>query len=102
MLVHILRDSPNNVFKDMTSTMACQVTRSFTNRACLDAGEATAAVEIQENNCADAKTYGGYLPQRGHKNDLIESMPRRISACIATREWLLLLTDFNLLQAVTA
>ncbi|GFV30604.1 hypothetical protein TNCV_3580361 [Trichonephila clavipes] len=38
MLVHILRDSPNNVFpKDMTSYHGRQVTRSFANRACLDA-----------------------------------------------------------------
>ncbi|GFV49130.1 hypothetical protein TNCV_236641 [Trichonephila clavipes] len=44
MLVHILRDSPNNVFKDMTSSWPARVTRSFANRACLDAGKATAAV----------------------------------------------------------
>ncbi|GFU78757.1 hypothetical protein TNCV_673041 [Trichonephila clavipes] len=35
-------------------------------------------------------------------SDPIESMPRRISACIATKKVALLLTDCNLLQAVTA
>ncbi|GFS66611.1 transposable element Tc1 transposase [Trichonephila clavipes] len=40
--------------------MACQVTRSFANRACLDAGKATAAVpRYRRINCADAKTMAG-------------------------------------------
>ncbi|GFX53184.1 mariner Mos1 transposase [Trichonephila clavipes] len=45
MLVHILRDSPNNVFKDMTSYHGLPGhQRSFANRACLRrAGKATAA-----------------------------------------------------------
>ncbi|GFW80077.1 DDE_3 domain-containing protein [Trichonephila clavipes] len=81
MLVHILRDSPNNVFKDMTS-YHCQVTRSFANRACLgrqlqpsrDTGELTAQMQRLWQD----------LPQ-GVISDLIESMPRRISACIAAR-----------------
>ncbi|GFU16115.1 uncharacterized protein TNCV_3003431 [Trichonephila clavipes] len=39
--------------------------------------------EIQEINCADAKTMAG--SSTGVISDLIESMPRRISACIAAR-----------------
>ncbi|GFV98478.1 lysosomal acid phosphatase [Trichonephila clavipes] len=41
--------------------MACQVTRSFANRACLRrAGKATAAVpRYRRINCADAKTIAG-------------------------------------------
>ncbi|GFX04088.1 hypothetical protein TNCV_3972371 [Trichonephila clavipes] len=74
--------------------MACQVTRSFTNRACLErAGKATAAVpRYRRINCADAKTMAG--SSTGVISDLIESMPRRISACIAATEVALLLTDF--------
>ncbi|GFV53983.1 hypothetical protein TNCV_2047831 [Trichonephila clavipes] len=66
-------------------TMACQVTRSFANRACLGrAGKATAAVpRYRRINCADAKTMAG--SSTGVISDLIESMPRRISACIAAR-----------------
>ncbi|GFY12598.1 DDE_3 domain-containing protein [Trichonephila clavipes] len=87
MLVHILRDSHNNVFKDMTSYHGpCQVTRSFANRACLgdalgrqlqpsqDTGELTGQMQRLWQD----------LPQ-GVISDLIESMPRRISACIAAR-----------------
>ncbi|GFU62781.1 uncharacterized protein TNCV_2013061 [Trichonephila clavipes] len=45
LLVHILRDSPNNVFKDMTSYHGLPGhQRSFANRACSGcAGKATAA-----------------------------------------------------------
>ncbi|GFX00585.1 hypothetical protein TNCV_2235921 [Trichonephila clavipes] len=66
-------------------TMACQVTRSFANRTCLErAGKATAAVpRYRRINCADAKTMAG--SSTGVISDLIESMPRRISACIAAR-----------------
>ncbi|GFT28466.1 hypothetical protein TNCV_428801 [Trichonephila clavipes] len=41
--------------------MACQVTRSFANRACLErAGKTTAAVpRYRRINCADAKTMAG-------------------------------------------
>ncbi|GFT62488.1 uncharacterized protein TNCV_4600891 [Trichonephila clavipes] len=41
--------------------MACQVTRSFANRACLGrAGKATAAVpRYRRINCVDAKTMAG-------------------------------------------
>ncbi|GFU32854.1 hypothetical protein TNCV_4154831 [Trichonephila clavipes] len=65
--------------------MACQVTRSFANRACLRrAGKAIAAVpRYRRINCADAKTMAG--SSTGVISDLIESMPRRISACIAAR-----------------
>ncbi|GFU69299.1 hypothetical protein TNCV_3209631 [Trichonephila clavipes] len=65
--------------------MACQVTRSFANIACLGrAGKATAAVpRYRRINCADAKTMAG--SSTGVISDLIESMPRRISACIAAR-----------------
>ncbi|GFT18244.1 DDE_3 domain-containing protein [Trichonephila clavipes] len=47
--------------QDMTFTMACQVTRSFANRTCLErAGKATAAVpRYRRINCADAKTMAG-------------------------------------------
>ncbi|GFX73275.1 DDE_3 domain-containing protein [Trichonephila clavipes] len=82
MLVHILRDSPNNVFKDMTSYHGLPGLRSFANRACLgrqlqpsrDTGELTAQMQRLWQD----------LPQ-GVISDLIESMPRRISACIAAR-----------------
>ncbi|GFX94731.1 DDE_3 domain-containing protein [Trichonephila clavipes] len=85
MLVHILRDSPNNVFKDMTSypwparspdlspiehvwTLGRQLQPSR------DTGELTAQMQRLWQD----------LPQ-GVISDLIESMPRRISACIAAR-----------------
>ncbi|GFU07131.1 uncharacterized protein TNCV_3969941 [Trichonephila clavipes] len=45
--------------------------------------EATAAVEIQELTAQMQRLWQD-LPQ-GVISDLIESMPRRISACIATR-----------------
>ncbi|GFX74377.1 hypothetical protein TNCV_3453251 [Trichonephila clavipes] len=63
--------------------MACQVTRSFANRACLDAlGRQLQPSRYRRINCADAKTMAGSY---GVISDLIESMPRRISACIAAR-----------------
>ncbi|GFV54790.1 DDE_3 domain-containing protein [Trichonephila clavipes] len=56
------------------------------------AGKATAAVpRYRRINCADAKTMAG--SSTGVISDLIESMPCRISACIAARV-ALLLTDF--------
>ncbi|GFT61400.1 hypothetical protein TNCV_4370981 [Trichonephila clavipes] len=68
--------------------MACQVTRSFTNRACLGrAGKATAAVpRYRRINCADAMTMAG--SSTGVISDLFESMPRRISLVLKQR-WLL-------------
>ncbi|GFU78190.1 DDE_3 domain-containing protein [Trichonephila clavipes] len=80
-----MRDSPNNVFKDMTSTMACQVTRSFANRACLDAlGRQLQPSRDTGELTAQMQRLWQDLPQ-GVISDLIESMPRRISACIAAR-----------------
>ncbi|GFU80700.1 hypothetical protein TNCV_514271 [Trichonephila clavipes] len=65
--------------------MACQVTRSFANRACLGrAGKATAAVRDTGELTAQMQRLWQDLPQ-GVISDLIESMPRRISACIAAR-----------------
>ncbi|GFW34937.1 hypothetical protein TNCV_978751 [Trichonephila clavipes] len=65
--------------------MACQVTRSFANRACLGrAGKATAAVPRYGELTAQMQRLWQDLPQ-GVISDLIESMPRRISACIAAR-----------------
>ncbi|GFY07446.1 HTH_Tnp_Tc3_2 domain-containing protein [Trichonephila clavipes] len=68
MLVHILHDSPNNVFKDMTSYHGLPGRRSFANRACLErAGKATAAVpRYRRINCADAKIMAG-SSTGGHK-----------------------------------
>ncbi|GFV03577.1 hypothetical protein TNCV_1486871 [Trichonephila clavipes] len=65
--------------------MACQVTRSFANRACLDAlgRQLQPSRDTGRINCADAKTMAG--SSTGVISDLIESMPRRISACIAAR-----------------
>ncbi|GFT56418.1 hypothetical protein TNCV_2333911 [Trichonephila clavipes] len=63
--------------------MACQPDLSPIV-ACLDAGKATAAVpRYRRINCADATMAGSSTG--GHKVILIESMPRRISACIAAR-----------------
>ncbi|GFU31072.1 DDE_3 domain-containing protein [Trichonephila clavipes] len=84
--VHILlRDSPNNVFKDMTSlpwparSPDLSANRGMSGRA----GKA-AAVRIQEELTAQMQRLWQDLPQ-GVISDLIESMPRRISACIAAR-----------------
>ncbi|GFV17035.1 hypothetical protein TNCV_4686851 [Trichonephila clavipes] len=50
----------SHVFKDMTSYHGLPCHRSFANRACLDAGKATAAVpRYRRINCADAKTMAG-------------------------------------------
>ncbi|GFU85184.1 hypothetical protein TNCV_1554471 [Trichonephila clavipes] len=62
-------------------------------------GVAAAVPRYRRINCADAKTMAG--SPIGVISDLIESMPRRISACIAARGGFYLLI-FNLLQAVTA
>ncbi|GFV10863.1 hypothetical protein TNCV_4706301 [Trichonephila clavipes] len=77
-------------------TMACQVTRSFANRACLDAlGRQLQPSRDTGELTAQMQRLWQDLPQGS-----IESMPRRISACIA--RWLYYLLIFNLLQAVTA
>ncbi|GFT33226.1 hypothetical protein TNCV_4078001 [Trichonephila clavipes] len=68
MLVHILRDSPNNVFKDMTSYhgLPGHPDLSPIEHVC-DAGKATAAVpRYRRINCADAKTMAG-SSTGGHK-----------------------------------
>ncbi|GFU32173.1 DDE_3 domain-containing protein [Trichonephila clavipes] len=78
MLVHILRDSPNNVFKDMTSYHGLPgdlspIEHVWTRlQPSRDTGELTAQMQRLWQD----------LPQ-GVISDLIESMPRRISACIA-------------------
>ncbi|GFS59983.1 DDE_3 domain-containing protein [Trichonephila clavipes] len=67
--VHILRDSPNNVFKDMTSYHACQVTSDLSpDEHVWDApGRQLAAVpRYRRINCADAKTMAG-SSTGGHK-----------------------------------
>ncbi|GFX07733.1 HTH_Tnp_Tc3_2 domain-containing protein [Trichonephila clavipes] len=67
----------NNVFKDMTSTMACQVTRSFANRACLDVlGRQLQPSRDTGELTAQMQRLWRDLPQ-GVINDLIESMPRK-------------------------
>ncbi|GFW92610.1 uncharacterized protein TNCV_519271 [Trichonephila clavipes] len=65
--------------------MACQVTRSFANRACLDAlGRQLQPFRDTGELTAQMQRLWQDLPQ-GVISDLIESMPRRISACIAAR-----------------
>ncbi|GFX54526.1 uncharacterized protein TNCV_792131 [Trichonephila clavipes] len=65
--------------------MACQVTRSFANRACLDAlGRQLQPSRDTGELTAQMQRLWQDLPQ-GVISDLIESMPRRISACIAAR-----------------
>ncbi|GFW43215.1 hypothetical protein TNCV_1349791 [Trichonephila clavipes] len=82
--------------------MACQDTRSFANRACLDAlGRQLQPSRDTGELTAQMQRLWQDLPQ-GVISDLIESMPRRISACIAARGGFYYLLIFNLLQAVTA
>ncbi|GFV27912.1 DDE_3 domain-containing protein [Trichonephila clavipes] len=65
--------------------MACQVTRSFANRACLDVlGRQLQPSRDTGELTAQMQRLWQDLPQ-GVISDLIESMPRRISACIAAR-----------------
>ncbi|GFY02324.1 hypothetical protein TNCV_3502061 [Trichonephila clavipes] len=68
--------------------LACQVTRSFANRACL--GRAMQPSRDTGELTAQMQRLGQDLPQ-GVISDLIELMPRRISAW---PEVALLLTDF--------
>ncbi|GFU95666.1 hypothetical protein TNCV_4392851 [Trichonephila clavipes] len=63
--------------------MACQVTRSFANRACLGGGQLQPSRDTGELTAQMQRLWQD-LPQ-GVISDLIESMPRRISACIAAR-----------------
>ncbi|GFW93533.1 hypothetical protein TNCV_47361 [Trichonephila clavipes] len=79
MLVHILRDSPNNVFKDMTSYHGLPGHPDLlANSACLGrAGKATAAVpRYRRINCADAKTMAGSLHRElSHQENRNSSIP---------------------------
>ncbi|GFU65269.1 DDE_3 domain-containing protein [Trichonephila clavipes] len=86
MLVHMLRDSSQQCLQGYdVPTMACQVTRSFANRACLDAlGRQLQPSRDTGELTAQMQRLWQDLPQ-GVISDLIESMPRRISACIAAR-----------------
>ncbi|GFX42196.1 DDE_3 domain-containing protein [Trichonephila clavipes] len=71
--------------KDMTSYHGLQDTRSFANRACLDAlGRQLQPSRDTGELTAQMQRLWQDLPQ-GVISDLIESMPRRISACIAAR-----------------
>ncbi|GFX87878.1 uncharacterized protein TNCV_4373431 [Trichonephila clavipes] len=75
--------------------MACQVTRSFANRACLGrAGKATAAVpRYRRINCADAKTMAGSStrgkngespigPSKGLVPEPLPPMADRMQTCV--------------------
>ncbi|GFW95296.1 DDE_3 domain-containing protein [Trichonephila clavipes] len=86
MLVHILRDSPNNVFKDMTSYHgpARSPDLSPIEHVWTRWEGNCSRPEIQGELTAQMQRLWQDLPQ-GVISDLIESMPRRISACIAAR-----------------
>ncbi|GFT16251.1 uncharacterized protein TNCV_2277361 [Trichonephila clavipes] len=62
-------------------------TRSFANRACLDAlgSQLQPSRDTGEINLRRCKDYGRIFHIGVSVSDLIESMPRRISACIAAR-----------------
>ncbi|GFV72899.1 uncharacterized protein TNCV_1974461 [Trichonephila clavipes] len=65
--------------------LPCQVTRSFANRACLNAlGRQLQPSRDTGELTAQMQRLWQDLPQ-GVISDLIESMPRRISACIVAR-----------------
>ncbi|GFT70146.1 DDE_3 domain-containing protein [Trichonephila clavipes] len=81
--------------------MACQDTRSFSPIEHVDAlGRQLQPSRDTGELTAQMKRLWQDLPQ-GVISDLIESMPRRISVCIAARGGFTT-TIFNLLQAVTA
>ncbi|GFV70290.1 DDE_3 domain-containing protein [Trichonephila clavipes] len=86
MLVHILRDSPNNVFKDMTSyhIPARSPDLSPIEHVCDVLGRQLQPTRDTGELTAQMQRLWQDLPQ-GVISDLIESMPRRISACIAAR-----------------
>ncbi|GFY28918.1 hypothetical protein TNCV_4720491 [Trichonephila clavipes] len=65
--------------------MAYQVTRSFANRAFLGRWEGNCSRRDTGELTAQMQRLWQDLPQ-GVISDLIESMPRRISACIAARD----------------
>ncbi|GFV88832.1 hypothetical protein TNCV_4608771 [Trichonephila clavipes] len=64
--------------------MACQVTRFFANRECHALGRQLQPSRDTGELTAQMQRLWQDLPQ-GVISDLIESMPRRISACIAAR-----------------
>ncbi|GFV14967.1 hypothetical protein TNCV_1754571 [Trichonephila clavipes] len=72
---HIRATLPIHLQTYDATTMACQVTISFANRACL-----RPIIRPRRSGviCAAAKYMAGYLTRV--ISDLIESMPRRISA----------------------
>ncbi|GFY30868.1 hypothetical protein TNCV_3120281 [Trichonephila clavipes] len=79
-------DSPE-LLRNMTllGGSIVKVTKNFSpiGPACLEEfSDNCSRHEIQDFNCADAKTIGS---STGGQNDLNERMPRRISACIAAR-----------------
>ncbi|GFY31851.1 hypothetical protein TNCV_4201591 [Trichonephila clavipes] len=67
MLVHILRDSPNNVFKDMTSYHGLPGHQIFSPiEHVWTLGRQLQPSRYRRINCADAKTMAG-SSTRGHK-----------------------------------
>ncbi|GFT78607.1 hypothetical protein TNCV_3325391 [Trichonephila clavipes] len=85
MLVHILRDSSNNVFNYMTSYHGLPVHQIFANRACLDAlGRQLQPSRDTGELTVQMQRLWQDLPQ-GVISDLIESMPRRISGFVYAR-----------------
>ncbi|GFW33885.1 hypothetical protein TNCV_3589701 [Trichonephila clavipes] len=83
-LVHIVRDSSNNVFKDMTYTCGLPVIISLASRVHLKRAwkETAANPENWRINSPVAKTKV-CSSLRGLGN-LIDSMPRRLLACMGT------------------
>ncbi|GFV31935.1 uncharacterized protein TNCV_3494881 [Trichonephila clavipes] len=73
----------------------------FANRACLRRWEGNFSRRDTGELTVQMQRLWQDLPQ-GVISDLIKSMPRRISACIAARGGFTTYCDFNLLQAVTA
>ncbi|GFX97846.1 uncharacterized protein TNCV_4904971 [Trichonephila clavipes] len=78
MLVHILRDSPNNVFKGYdVLPWPARSPDLFANRACLDAlGRQLQPSRDTGELTAQMQRLWQDLPQ-GVISDLIESMPRQ-------------------------
>ncbi|GFX11375.1 hypothetical protein TNCV_2804361 [Trichonephila clavipes] len=75
-----LRDSPGNVFKDMTYFHTCKVTRPLTNKTGLRGAWKATAVVLEKTDPRQRLWHD--LPQEVI-GDLNDSMPRHVSACIA-------------------